>query len=169
MFFGLVAATALIAIPVAQRDLNARRFTNVDVLARRIIMEASPEDFVVVTPWYCGISFDHYFKSLTPWATLPPLTDHSVHRYDLVRIQMQNTNAIQPVLEQIATTLRSGHRVWVVSEAGLMGVPEPGTPSPYNLPAPPLPNMAGRVCLTRSNGRLRPPTSSAITASDSSR
>jgi hypothetical protein len=35
-------------------------------------------------------------------------------------------------------TLRSGRRVWVVSEAGLMDVPEPGTPSPFNLPPPPL-------------------------------
>jgi hypothetical protein len=137
-FFGFVAATALIAIPVAQRDLNYYRFTNVDLLSRQLTAEASPEDYVVVTPWYCGISFDRYFKSSTPWTTLPPLADNTTHRYDLVRIQMQNTNAIQPVLDQIATTLRSGRRVWVVSEAGLMDVPEPGTPSPYNLPPPPL-------------------------------
>jgi hypothetical protein len=130
----------LVAIPVAQRDLNHYRFTNVDLWSRQLTAEASPEDYVVVTPWYCGISFNRYFKSSTPWATLPPLGDHSVHRYDLVRIQMQNTNAIQPVLDQITTTLRSGRRVWVVSEAGLMGIPEPGTESPYHLPPPPLPN-----------------------------
>lgn len=138
VFFGFVAATTLIAIPAAQRDLHYNRFTNVDLLSRQLIVEAAPEDYVVVTPWYCGISFDRYFKSSTPWTTLPPLADHSTHRYDLVRIQMQNTDAIQPVLDQIATTLRSGRRVWVVSEAGLMDVPEPGTPSPYNLPPPPL-------------------------------
>jgi hypothetical protein len=137
-FFGFVAATALIAIPVAQRDLNCYRFTDVDLWSRQLTAEASPEDYVVVTPWYCGISFDRYFKSSTPWTTLPPLADNTTHRYDLVRIQMQNTNAIQPVLDQIATTLRSGRRVWVVSEAGLMGIPEPGTASPYNLPPPPL-------------------------------
>ena len=139
VLFALVAATALIAAWVAGRDLNGYRFTNVDVLSRQLVAEASPEDFVVVTPWYCGISFNRYFKSSTQWTTLPPLTDHSVHRYDLVRIQMQNTNAIQPVLDKISDTLRSGRHVWVVSEAGLMGVPEPGTPSPYNLPPPPLP------------------------------
>ena len=137
-FFGFVAATALIAITVAQRDLNCYRFTNVDLWSRQLTAEASPEDYVVVTPWYCGISFDRYFKNSTPWTTLPPLADNTTHRYDLVRIQMQNTNAIQPVLDQIKTTLRSGRRVWVVSEAGLMDVPEPGTPSPYNLPPPPL-------------------------------
>ncbi len=139
VFFGLVAATAGIATLVAWRDLDTYRFTNVDVLSRQLIAEASPEDFVVVTPWYCGISFDRYFKSSTPWTTLPPMADHSVHRYDLVRIQMQNTNAIQPVLDKITSTLRAGGRVWLVSEAGLMGIPEPGTPSPYNLPPPPLP------------------------------
>jgi hypothetical protein len=136
--FGFVAATALIAIPAAQRDLNCYRFTNVDLWSRQLTADASPGDYVVVTPWYCGISFNRYFKSSTAWTTLPPLADHSTHRYDLVRIQMQNTNAIQPVLDQIATTLRSGRRVWVVSEAGLMDIPEPGTTSPYNLPPPPL-------------------------------
>jgi hypothetical protein len=139
VFFGLVTATALMAALVAGRDLDTYRFTNVDVLTRQLMSEVAPEDFVVVTPWYCGISFNRYFNSSTPWATLPPMTDHSVHRYDLVRIQMQDTNAIQPVLDKIALTLNSGRRVWVVSEAGLMGIPEPGTPSPYNLPPPPLP------------------------------
>lgn len=140
VFLGLVVGTALIAAPVAHHDLSLSRFTNVDRLSRRLTAEASPDDFVLVTPWYCGISFERYFKSPTPWTTLPPLADHSTHRYDLVRSQMQDTNAIQPVLDQVAATLRSGRRVWVVSEAGLMDIPEPGTPSPYHLPPPPLPN-----------------------------
>ena len=140
VFFGFVAATTLVAFPVAQRNLNHYRFTNVDLWSRQLAAEASPEDYVVVTPWYCGISFNRYFKSSTPWTTLPPLTDHLVHHYDLVRIEMQNTNAIQSVLDHIALTLRSGRRVWVVSEAGLMYIPDPGTESPYHLPPPPLPN-----------------------------
>ena len=139
-YYGLVGGTALIAVPISQRDLGLCRFTNVDKVANQLATEAAPEDLVVVTPWYCGISFDRYFKSPTPWTTLPPLADHSTHRYDLVRNQMQDTNAIQPVLDRMAGTLRSGRRVWVVSEAGLMDIPEPGTPSPYHLPPPPLPN-----------------------------
>jgi hypothetical protein len=134
---GFVAATALIAIPAAQRDLNYR-FTNVDLLARQLAGEVSPRDFVVVTPWFCGVSFNYYFKNSTPWTTLPPLADHSTHRYDLVRAQMQKTNAIQPVLDQITTTLQSDGRVWVVAAEGWMDIPDPGTPSPFSLPPPPL-------------------------------
>ncbi len=48
---------------------------------------------------------------------------------------MQTRDAIQPVLEQIAATLQSGHRVWVV---GVMDIPKPGAPMPAGLPPPPL-------------------------------
>lgn len=132
--FGLIMATALIAAPFAQRDLDFR-FTNVDILARRLKLEAAPEDLILVNPWSCGISFDRYFKSATPWMTVPPLTDHATHRFDLVKAQMQNTNAIQPVLEQIAATLQAGHCVWVV---GSLDILAPGAPPPSALPPPPL-------------------------------
>ena len=134
--FGLIAATALIAAPFAQRDLNWH-FTNVDRLARQLAGEAAPQDFIIVTPWYCGITFERYFKASTPWQTLPPLADHSRHRYDLVQEQMKTPNALRPVFEKIAATLQSGHRVWVV---GHVQIPEPGTPLPGDLPPPPLEN-----------------------------
>jgi hypothetical protein len=137
--FGFVLATAVISFPIARRDLDYR-FTNIDAWARGLMAEASPEDFVVVTPWFCGISFEHYFKSSTPWTTLPPLSDYSTHRYDLIRIQMQKSNAIQPVLDKIASTLHSGHRVWVLAIVGLMKIPDPEEPPPADLPPPPLPN-----------------------------
>ena len=132
--FGFIAATALIAMPFAQRDLNWR-FTNVDRLARQLAAEAAPQDFVVVTPWFCGITFARYFQAPTPWQTLPPLTDHSRHRYDLVQEQMKTPGALQPVFDQIAAALQSGHHVWVVGNAQ---IPKPGTPQPGYLPPPPL-------------------------------
>lgn len=135
--FGLVAATALIAAPFARRNLNWH-FTNVDRLARQLAAEAAPQDFVIVTPWYCGLTFERYFKAPTPWQTLPPLADHSRHRYDLVQEQMKTPNALQPVFKKVAATLQSGHRVWVV---GQMQIPEPGTPLPVDLPPPPLGNF----------------------------
>jgi len=122
--FGLIAATALIATPFAQRDLNYR-FTNVDLIAKQLMTKASPQDFVIVTPWYCGVSFEYYFKGATPWDTLPPLKDHSTHRYDLVQQEMLDTNAFQPVLNQITTTLQEGHKVWIV---GAMYIPTSGAP-----------------------------------------
>jgi hypothetical protein len=137
MRFGLIAATVLIAAPFAQRDLSYR-FTNVDLIAKQLMRTAAPQDFVIVTPWYFGISFEHYFKGTTPWNTLPPLKDHSNHRYDLVEEATLNTNALQPVLDQIATTLQGGHRVWIV---GLMYVPASGAPPP---------NAAGRFIFNHS-------------------
>lgn len=134
LFFGFVIATALIAIPFLRRDLNYR-FTNMDTLARRLAAEAAPNDLIIVSPWSYGISFERYFRGSTLWTTLPPLADHSTHRFDLVKAQMQNTNAIQPVLDQITGALQAGHRVWVV---GWMSIPASGTPPPGPLPPPPL-------------------------------
>lgn len=133
-FLVLAAAVMLLAVPFAQLNLN-RRFTNVDLLARRLAAEASPQDFVVVTPWYCGLSFARYFQSATPWQTLPPLADHSTHRYDLFRKEMKTPDALRPVLDKMSTALQSGHRVWIV---GNMDIPGPGARRPADLPPPPL-------------------------------
>ena len=136
--FGLVAATALIAIPTTYRDLHTR-FTNVDTWAAELKSTAAPEDYVVIVPWFCGITFNHYFQGATAWTTLPPLADYATHRYDLVKLQIQNTNAIQPVLNRIVTTLQHGHRVWILAGMGWMDVPDPGTTAPATLPPAPLP------------------------------
>jgi hypothetical protein len=132
--FGFAAMTIVLAIPAAQGDLN-QRFTNVDLVAQRLTKEAGPDDFIIVTPWYCGITFDRYYKGPASWNTLPPLTDHSTHRYDLVRGKMETRGAIQPVLDQMAATLQAGHSVWVV---GRITIPAPGKPLPPDLPPPPL-------------------------------
>lgn len=132
--FGFAILTAIISVPFERQDLNWR-FTNLDLLAPRLAAEAGPDDFIIVSPWYCGISFGRYFKSSTPWNTLPPLKDHSTHRFDLVREQMQTPRPMQPVLDQIAATLRAGHRVWF---AAMTDIPAPGIPMQPDLPPPPL-------------------------------
>lgn len=119
---GVLIATAGIAIPFAARDLNCR-FTNVDLIVNRLLHEMSPDDYVVVTPWYLGISFNRYYKGAAAWDTLPPVADHSTYRFDLVQAETENSPASQPVLDRIAHTLQSGHRVWVV---GWMRIPDPG-------------------------------------------
>jgi hypothetical protein len=120
--WGILIATVGIAIPFAARDLNCR-FTNVDLIVKRLTREISPQDYVVVTPWYLGISFQRYYKGAADWDTLPPVADHSTYRFDLAQAAAENSRASQPVLGRIANTLQSGHRVWIV---GLMGIPSPG-------------------------------------------
>lgn len=131
--FGFAAVTTLFALPPLRNNLDWR-FTDIDVIAQRLATAAQPDDFIIVSPWYDGITFGHYFNGAAPWNTLPPLNDHSVHRYDLVREQMQTTAAIQPVLEKISVALQSSHHLWVVAR---MELPQPG-PMPAALPPPPL-------------------------------
>ena len=133
--FGLLAGLTLIAVPNAHSDLRAR-FTNIDQLATRAAADAQPQDLIVVTPWFCGITFNRYFHGATSWSTLPPLPDHTIHRYDLVLDAMKDTNFLAPVLEKISTTLKSGHRVWVV---GMLQMPADSHAIPQILPPPPLP------------------------------
>jgi len=134
LLWGGLAAGAAISASFAGPVLDWR-FTNVDRLAEKVAASAGEKDFVVVTPWQIGITFARYFKSPCAWTTVPPMADHSCHRFDLLQIQMQNTNAMQPVLEQIASTLRSGGTVWVVGGINQAD----GTNAPASPPPPPLP------------------------------
>jgi len=134
---GLAAGTVLIAVPTASRDLDYR-YTNVDVWAQQMKSEAVPGDYVIVVPWFCGITFEYYFKNPVAWDTLPPISDHSTHRFDLAKNQLQNTNAIVPLIQRIDTSLQSGHRVWILAQKGWMDVPEPGTTAAASLPPAPF-------------------------------
>jgi MFS family permease len=135
VFFGFAIATGLIATPFAWRNLN-QRFTNIDFVAQHLKAEATPKDYILITPWLCGISFERYaVASPARWDTVPPIADHSKHRFDLVRNQMRSTNAIAPLLEKISATLRAGGRIWIVGD---VDIPESATPAPADLPPPPL-------------------------------
>lgn len=128
------AATGLMAFPLGQTEASAR-FTNVDSITGLLSREAAPEDFVVVSPWFCGISFARYYSGPAPWSTLPPLDDHRFHRFDAVSAKLGNPSAIELVLDRVSSTLHSGHRVWLV---GWVEIPPKGQAPPPNLPPPPL-------------------------------
>jgi len=132
----VVVGFAGVVVFADQKAVNWR-LTNVDLLCPHLAAAAAPEDLVVVSPWYCGIPFQRYFKSATPWETAPPISDHSLARYDLICEQMKKSGVMQPLMTQAEATLRAGHRVWLV---GMMAVPAPGVPLPADLPPPPLPH-----------------------------
>jgi hypothetical protein len=129
-----VILTGLMSAWIAPRMVKFR-FTNVDLLAQAISRDAARDDFVIVSPWFCGITFERYFKGESPWTTIPPLTDHRYHRYDLVHQAMQQTNVLQPLFERMTATLQAGRRVWML---GRMNVPERGQPAPKALGVAPL-------------------------------
>ena len=122
----LVVLLAVVLTFRATAEQAHQRYSSVDLIATRLQKEAAKEDFILVNHWYIGIPFDYYYKGATPWMTLPPISDHNAHRYDLVKEQMMLSGpaeAVQPVLEHMAATLKAGHRVWMV---GVATFPRPG-------------------------------------------
>jgi hypothetical protein len=90
------------------------RQTNVDLIAATLSSEVAPNDYVIVHPFYCGVTFERYYKGAAPWTTLPPLKDYTLQRYDLLKAKMQTKDPIAPVIGRITSTLQSGNRVWLV-------------------------------------------------------
>jgi hypothetical protein len=102
------------------------RQTNMDEVARRLGREAEAGDYIVVHPWYMGVSFNWYYQGPAPWSTLPVLSDHRIHRYDLFKAAMSADKPIEGALVAMERSLQSGHRVWVVG----------GLPFPDDVKAP---------------------------------
>jgi hypothetical protein len=109
------------------------RQTNIDLISAQLEQRATAGDVIVVAPWYYGVSFDRYYKGTVAWMTLPQITDHKMHRYDLVKERMTATSPIEPVLKAMAEALASGHHVWIV---GWLSWLQPGQSPPQLAPAP---------------------------------
>jgi hypothetical protein len=112
------------------------RMSNADLVARRLASAAAPDDLVLVSPWYYGVSFDRYYRGPATWMTLPDLPEHGIHRYDLLKSRLAASHPIDDVLAAVQRTLGSGHRVWLV---GQLRLPPPGQAPPILPPAPASP------------------------------
>jgi hypothetical protein len=122
-----------LSLPVAVSQAGCRQ-TNVDLIASWLREHAKPNDLVLVYPWYCGVTFNHYYNGATPWTTVPSLADHRLHRYDLLMEKMTAVAPIQDVLDRVAQTLGGGNTLWIV---GQLPAPVPGeAPAPDLPPAP---------------------------------
>jgi hypothetical protein len=108
LILAVVVAAAGLAPAVAYVSL---RSTNADGIARALQTLARPGDAIVVYPWYCGVTLAPDLQQ--PWTTLPPIADHSVHRYDLLQQLAARNDAAQPAVNATTAALRGGHRVWL--------------------------------------------------------
>jgi hypothetical protein len=128
----------LIAVPMTwcAWQMSGSRQTNMDVVCAKLETLAAKEDFVLVEQFFLGVAFDRYYHGAAPWATLPDVKQHFIHRYDLFKDKMAEPQPITPLLIKMQETLQSGHRVWVVvwGELQLLGEGQ----SPHGLP--PAPN-----------------------------
>ncbi|PYK59274.1 MAG: hypothetical protein DME43_09320 [Verrucomicrobia bacterium] len=117
-----LATGALVLAPFADWSAITERQTNVDVAARTVAAQAAPSDLIVVVPWQFGIPFNSYYRGSAPWMTIPNISDHRVHRYNLIKAKMISTHPIDDLIEAIRTTLASRNRVWFV---GGLNLPRP--------------------------------------------
>jgi len=110
----ILAALTISATFLFELSAVKCRMTNVDLVAAELSSEVAPSDFVIVHPWYCGVTFERYYKGTASWTTLPPLEDYTLQRWDLFQAKMETKDPIAPVVQRIVSTLQSGNRVWFV-------------------------------------------------------
>jgi hypothetical protein len=130
----LLVLAATVALPLSLWPAVTKRQTNMDLVAEKLEQSATPDDLILVTPWYHGVSFDWYYHGKAAWVTLPALADHRIHRYDLMKEKIMEPHPIDDVLESAGKTLKSGNRVWIVG--GVYFLP----PGKAPLVLPPAPN-----------------------------
>jgi uncharacterized membrane protein len=126
----LRVAMAVVLLPIAAYpawDELATRHTNIDAVAARLQPIATKQDLILMPRWECAIPFARYYHGPAEMITLPPITDHRFHRYDLVLQHMLTPDSPQPVLDRVEETLRAGHKVFVV---GTLPYPTATTPIP---------------------------------------
>ena len=114
---------ATIWVPFAVWPKIVQAESNISIVADTVEKNMRPGDLIVVNPWSYGISFNWYYHGTMRWVTVPELEDHRVHRYDLLVTKMVSVSPLADVEAKIATTLKSGNRVWLAGEAQL---PAPG-------------------------------------------
>jgi hypothetical protein len=115
------------------------RLSNTDLIAAELGRTARLNDFIVVDPWFYGVSYARYQASSAPWSTLPPMEFHRYQRYDLIKELMQckdQTEPIRPLLARVQSTLQAKGRVYLVGEFHL-----PSAQFPLFVP-PPAPESA---------------------------
>ena len=105
---------ALVGLVFADWPKVTERQTNIDIVAHKLEEIAAPKDLIVVSAWQYGIAFNWYYRGATPWVTLPMITDHQIHRYDLLKAKMMSSSPIEDLLDLISRTLASGNRIWFV-------------------------------------------------------
>lgn len=130
----LCAVFGLAVFPSARAAVQFR-MTNVDELASFVSHAASQRDFILVSPWYVGITFQRYYQGTAPWQTIPPLREHRYHVHPEIRERMrEGEHAIRPLLDKAEAVLRNGGTVWLV---GIPQLPAEGEAMPA------LPNALG--------------------------
>jgi hypothetical protein len=130
----LFASAAIAFLPFGLWRVVHQRLTDIDIVAHKLEQEATPDDLIVLNPWHFAPSFYRYYHGSTRWITVPTMSEHRVHRYDLMKSKMIETDPLADVRAAIQQTLQANHRVWIVGGARPLDpdMPRLGpAPNPY--------------------------------------
>jgi hypothetical protein len=125
---------AVVLLPFTLSNSVRQRLTNIDLVAHKLEVEASPNDLIVLNPWNFAPSFYRYYHGPTPWITVPTMSERRIHRYDLMKSKTMEVDPLNDVRSAIQQTLQSYHRVWIVGGAQPLdpSMPRLGpAPNPY--------------------------------------
>jgi len=129
----LVVIAALLLLPFTLWKSVHERLTDIDLVAQKLATQAGPDDLIVVNPWHFAPSFYRYYHGSIPWITVPTMSEHRIHRYDLMKAKMIEPDPLSDVRSAIRDALQSDHRVWVVGGARppLENMPATLGPAPH--------------------------------------
>ena len=124
---------AMMTLPFLNWPHILQRETNIDAIARALEQQARPNDLIVVNPWFVGVSFNRYYHGSTRWITVPEISDHRTHRYDLLKAKMIEPDPLAGVRAAVRETATRGDHVWLVgiAVAELPKLQEPVPPAPH--------------------------------------
>jgi hypothetical protein len=140
----LAAATAVAAAAVAPSSWAQSHVphTNVDRVAAALGARARRGDLIVVSPYFCGISFGRYYRGAADWMVLPNGDRPRVCRTDRILAAMRAEDPLAALRRRIDASLAAGHRLFVVVEVPVFPAP-PGAPPRPVVPDPTLGWNAG--------------------------
>jgi hypothetical protein len=132
-----VVLLAGLLFPQADETLHVR-MTNIDLVCRQLKTQADPNDLILVNPFYIGVTVGRYYDGPAPVTTVPETAKGLRFQvYDECRTLMTEDRPLDPLLQRIRQTLKSGHRVWII---GWMQFLRPGETPGALPPAPQAPS-----------------------------
>jgi len=137
----LILATfiAVLSVPSLYARANMR-MTNCDKIAIAVEQRASPEDLIIVTSFFYGVSFQRYYHGQASWMAVPQVADFSLHRWDLLREAMARPDPMPDLLSRAEAVLRNGHKLFLVGKLG-----PPPAEQPESFPPAPQTEFGWRI------------------------
>ena len=111
----LLGALFVITLPRTARAVMVRQ-TNIDLVAQAMNTQSKPGDFVIVTPWWFAQTFARYYHGPAAWTSAPTLPQYLYGGVNYLPTWMLHPRPDMDHLQEIATALRSGHAVWLITD-----------------------------------------------------